>query len=76
MGWGIMHPYFVIDERFLTSTGQCGEQKIGLASRFENPLATVASGKNVFSPPLGVGGTKMLAGTKLPMGTKSTFLSC
>ena len=25
---------------------------------------------------LGVGGTKMLAGTKLPMGTKSTFLSC
>ena len=24
----------------------------GLASRFENPLATVASGKNVFSPPL------------------------
>ena len=40
LGSGIIHPYFVIGERFLTSTGQCGEQKYGLTCRFEDPLAT------------------------------------
>ena len=38
----------------LTAIGQCGELMFGLASRFENSLATVASGKKVFSPPLHV----------------------
>ena len=38
----------------LTAIGQCGELMFGLASRFENSLATVASGKKVFSPPLTV----------------------
>ena len=36
----------------LTAIGQCGELMFGLASRFENSLATVARGKKVFSPPL------------------------
>ena len=38
----------------LTAIGQCGELMFGLASRFENSLATVASGKKVFSPPLNI----------------------
>ena len=55
----------------LTAIDQCGELMFGLASRFENSLATVASGKKVFSPPLS--GT-LLKRAKGPKGPKFTLL--
>ena len=39
-------------QAYLTAIGQCGELMFGLASRFENSLATVAGEKKVFSPSL------------------------